>query len=329
MEEEAKPNLEEEEDGKRKPKVWEPRALPRRTTRWLDLKSSNILQDNEYNAKLSDYGLAKLAAMCLQEESAARPLMSDVVTALINANVSYFHMNMIDWTSYRLVSLCNVVEVTKSTAVWEPRALPRRTTRWLDLKSSNILRDNEYNAKLSDYGLAKLAAMCLQEESAARPLMSDVVTALINANSGNLGHCPGEQRDGCALPIPINEIEITKIKDHNIKTSMAMDLKSSNILQDNEYNAKLSDYGLAKLAAMCLQEESTARPLMSDVVTALINANSGNLGHCPGEQRDGCALPIPINEIEITTSNWIIISIIIFSEIPSILRPQPDYTKKN
>ncbi|KAF1883500.1 hypothetical protein Lal_00045121 [Lupinus albus] len=86
--------------------------------------------------------------MCLQEESAARPLMIDVVTALINANVSYFH---------RLVSLCNVVEVTKSTAVWEPRALPWRTTRWLDLKSSNILQDNEYNAKLSDYGLAKLA----------------------------------------------------------------------------------------------------------------------------------------------------------------------------
>ncbi|KAF1874199.1 hypothetical protein Lal_00015370 [Lupinus albus] len=105
-----------------------------------DLKSSNILQDNEYNAELSDYGLAKLA-------------------------------------------------------VWEPRALPRRTTRWLDLKSSNILQDNEYNAKLYDYGLAKLAvtledliqlvaltAMCLQEESAARPLMIDVVTALINAN---------------------------------------------------------------------------------------------------------------------------------------------------
>lgn len=40
--------------------------------------------------------LVAITAMCLQEESAARPLMIDVVTALINANVSYFHRNMID-----------------------------------------------------------------------------------------------------------------------------------------------------------------------------------------------------------------------------------------
>ncbi|KAF1883501.1 hypothetical protein Lal_00045226 [Lupinus albus] len=39
----------------------EQRFLAGATPKERDLKSSNILQDNEYNAKLSDYGLAKLA----------------------------------------------------------------------------------------------------------------------------------------------------------------------------------------------------------------------------------------------------------------------------
>ncbi|KAF1874202.1 hypothetical protein Lal_00032317 [Lupinus albus] len=274
--------------------------------------------------------------MCLQEESAVRPLMIDVVTALINAIISPRILarardsrlsekgspgRVKSWAildDSRLSESClararngklgllTLKDPRVGGGVGGTSAVTKNPTQHspMDLKSSNILQDNEYNAKLSDYGLAKLADLLigLGYKQTKFHLYEDEFVFRKRI---------WEPR---ALPW---------------RTTRWLDLKSSNILQDNEYNAKLSDYGLAKLAAMCLQEESAARPLMIDVVTALINANSGNLGHCPGEQRDGCALPIPINVIEITTSNWIIISIIIFIEIPSILRPQPGYTKKN
>ncbi|WZZ29859.1 hypothetical protein YC2023_013260 [Brassica napus] len=155
-----------------------------------------------------------------------------------------------------------------------------------DLKASNILLDNDFNAKLSDFGLAKLGPVGDKQHVSSRVM-------------GTYGYCaPEYQRTGqltiksdvYSFGVVLLElitgrrvIDTTRPKDeHNLVTWAQPVFKEPSRfpeLADPSLEGVFPEKALNQavaVAAMCLQEEETLRPLISDVVTAL-----GFLGTAP------------------------------------------------
>ncbi|XP_022753937.1 probable serine/threonine-protein kinase PBL23 [Durio zibethinus] len=155
-----------------------------------------------------------------------------------------------------------------------------------DFKASNILLDQDFNPKLSDFGLAKLGptgdkthvstrvmgtyGYCAPEYALTGQLTtkSDVYSfgvvflELITGRRVIDNSRPTEEQNLITWATPL-------FKDRRNFTSM------TDPLLDGKFPIKNLHQALA-VAAMCLQEEATARPLMSDVVTALEYLTTGN-----------------------------------------------------
>ncbi|XP_057803307.1 probable serine/threonine-protein kinase PBL25 [Salvia miltiorrhiza] len=148
-----------------------------------------------------------------------------------------------------------------------------------DLKSSNILLDKDYNAKLSDFGLAKLGPIGEKSHVSTRVM-------------GTYGYCaPEYQRTGqltvksdvysfgvvlLELITGKRAIDNRRIPDHQNLVTWAepifMEPSRFSELADpllrGDFPKKSFNQAVA-ISAMCLQEDATVRPLISDVVTAL------------------------------------------------------------
>ncbi|XP_019424913.1 PREDICTED: probable serine/threonine-protein kinase PBL26 isoform X3 [Lupinus angustifolius] len=148
-----------------------------------------------------------------------------------------------------------------------------------DLKSSNILLDNEFNAKLSDYGLAKLAGKDKMNIVPTRVMGTYGYSAPEYVRTGNLTLKSDVYSFGVVLLELITgrkAVDTTRPNDEQNLVSWAQpifrDPKRYGDIADPLLNKNYPDKDLNQvvaIAAMCLQEESAARPLMSDVVTAL------------------------------------------------------------
>ncbi|XAR50978.1 Non-specific serine/threonine protein kinase [Bertholletia excelsa] len=148
-----------------------------------------------------------------------------------------------------------------------------------DLKCSNILLDEDYHPKLSDFGLAKLGPVGDNTHVSTRVM-------------GTYGYCAPEyamtgqltlKSDVYSFGVVLLEIITGKKAVENSKTAGEHNLVAwaRPLFRDRSKLPQMADpmlqgqyparglYQALAIASMCVQEQPTMRPVIADVVTAL------------------------------------------------------------
>ncbi|XP_073158437.1 probable serine/threonine-protein kinase PBL23 [Henckelia pumila] len=148
-----------------------------------------------------------------------------------------------------------------------------------DFKASNILLDKNFCPKLSDFGLAKLGPTGGQDHVSTRVMGTYGYCAPEYAKTGQLTTKSDVYSFGVVFLEIISgrrAIDSTKPPDEENLVEWAMplfkDRRKFTLMADPLLEGKYPMKGLFQalaVAAMCLQEEASTRPLIGDVVTAL------------------------------------------------------------
>ncbi|KAK9757268.1 hypothetical protein RND81_01G152800 [Saponaria officinalis] len=148
-----------------------------------------------------------------------------------------------------------------------------------DLKCSNILLDDDFHPKLSDFGLAKLGPVGDNTHVSTRVM-------------GTYGYCAPEyamtgqltlKSDIYSFGVVLLEIITGRRAIDNSKTGVEQNLVAwaRQLLRDRRKFMQMADpaleghyssralYQALAIAAMCVQEQPSLRPNIADVVTAL------------------------------------------------------------
>uniref|UniRef100_A0A5B7B1S7 Protein kinase domain-containing protein n=1 Tax=Davidia involucrata TaxID=16924 RepID=A0A5B7B1S7_DAVIN len=148
-----------------------------------------------------------------------------------------------------------------------------------DFKASNILLDEDFNPKLSDFGLAKLGPTEGKEHVSTRVMGTYGYCAPEYAMTGQLT----KKSDVYSFGVVLLEIisgrraidAMRPTEEQNLITwaePLFKDRKKYTLMADPLLEGKYPEKGLYQaisIAAMCLQKDATTRPLMGDVVSAL------------------------------------------------------------
>ncbi|XP_027340311.1 probable serine/threonine-protein kinase PBL7 isoform X2 [Abrus precatorius] len=188
-----------------------------------------------------------------------------------NSNVTPMKL---DWETRLRVAL----EAAKGLEYLHEHVCPPVIHR--DFKSSNILLDKKFHAKVSDFGLAKLGPDRAGGHVSTRVLGTQGYVAPEYALTGHLTTKSDVYSYGVVLLELLTgrvPVDMKRSPGEGVLVSWALPL-----LTDREKVAKIMDPALegqysmkevvqvAAIAAMCVQPEADYRPLMADVVQSLV-----------------------------------------------------------
>ncbi|XP_047167579.1 probable serine/threonine-protein kinase PBL26 [Vigna umbellata] len=169
---------------------------------YRDLKSSNILLDREFNAKLSDFGLAKLGPTGDKSHVSSRvmgtygycaPEYQRTGKLTVQSDVYSFGVVMLELITGRR-AIDNTRKPHEQNLVNWAEPIFKEPNRYSEL--ADPVLEGKFPVRSLNQAVA-IAAMCLNEEPSVRPLISDVVTAL-----SFLGTIPkGEEDQPGASPV--------------------------------------------------------------------------------------------------------------------------------
>ncbi|XP_073148407.1 probable serine/threonine-protein kinase PBL23 isoform X1 [Henckelia pumila] len=177
---------------------------------YRDFKASNILLDENFNPKLSDFGLAKLGPVGGNTHISTRvmgtygycaPEYASTGQLTTKSDVYSFGVVFLEIITGRRVIDTTRPSVEQNLIEWATPLFRDKTKFHL---MADALLEGDYPEKGLHQALA-IAAMCLQEEASVRPLISDVVTALEYLS---VGKNPAEITEGeneCSLENGIEE----------------------------------------------------------------------------------------------------------------------------
>ncbi|KZV46082.1 hypothetical protein F511_27118 [Dorcoceras hygrometricum] len=160
---------------------------------YRDLKSSNILLDEGYFPKLSDFGLAKLGPVGDKTHVSTRvmgtygycaPEYAMTGQLTLKSDVYSFGVVFLEIITGRKAIDNNKGAGEHNLVAW---ARPLFKDRRKFPKMADPLLQGQYPIRGLYQALA-VAAMCLQEQAATRPLIGDVVTALTYLASQTYDH---------------------------------------------------------------------------------------------------------------------------------------------
>ncbi|GLU23618.1 hypothetical protein SLE2022_396100 [Rubroshorea leprosula] len=150
---------------------------------YRDFKASNVLLSEDFNPKLSDFGLAKLGPTGGKTHVSTRVMGTYgycspeyALTGQLTSKSDVYSFGVV---FLEMITGRRVIDNSRPTN--EQNLVTWASPLFKDRKKFILMVDPLLQGKFPMKGLHQalaIAAMCLQEEAETRPLMSDVVTAL-------------------------------------------------------------------------------------------------------------------------------------------------------